>query len=611
MIQQKEKVTDGVMPTTEIKPAVKDEGLAATATKFVKVSLPSTCVKQDSQRLDGREAVFNWRQVESEVMQMRQALGEEKRVRAIKKLELREKEASLINELQNTVCDQQQARIRLEEELRENETILEELQAMLFEELHESSRVDEELSQAKLACTKLRERLQTELAQLHRMLDDKERIVEDLQRTLGEEQQARIAVNEELKRATISFTEQEEILQNDLAQMRRTLDDEVGLRNTTELELRNKERIAVELHRTLEEERARVEEELRQARLACYMAEGRLQSELAEMRKAFDDKERTVNGLQKALEEEQRVRTAMGEELSQARIVRNDLEERLGNELLLSQSRQQDLQTKENIIREQRRLLDVDNQQKSALEERLRSLELQMETERNSHLSTVRLLQSALSAAEEALADNQRRQSRDWIIQREEVVVSETILGRGAWGNVRKGIFRGCQVAVKEIHELILSDYNRRLFEREMSIASRCRHPNLLQFIGATNDVGSPLFVTELLDTSLRHVLFRSALKHQEIVSLAQDVAKALNYLHLNKPLPIMHRDISSANVLLWKRDESWRAKLSDYGAANFMRQCRTENPGAAIYSAPEASLTSQHSPKVKYRAVITGERLC
>ena len=206
--------------------------------------------------------------------------------------------------------------------------------------------------------------------------------------------------------------------------------------------------------------------------------------------------------------------------------------------------------------------------------------------------------QSAVPAAEEAVAEYQRRQSRDWIIQHEEIVLSENILGKGAWANVFEGTFRGCQVAVKEIHDLILSDYNRRLFEREMSIASRCRHPNLLQFIGATNNEGSPLFVTELLDTSLRQVLFQRALNHEETVSLALDIAKGLNYLHLHKPRPIIHRDISSANVLLWRRDESWRAKLSDYGAANFMRQVMTVNPGAPIYSAPEA-LTTQQSPKV------------
>ena len=140
---------------------------------------------------------------------------------------------------------------------------------------------------------------------------------------------------------------------------------------------------------------------------------------------------------------------------------------------------------------------------------------------------------------------------------------------------------------------MLLSPHNRRLFEREMSIASCCRHPNLLQFIGATNDDGRPLFITELLETSLRHLLSERALNHEEIVSLALDVAKGLNYLHLNRPLPIIHRDISSTNVLLMS------AKLSDYGSANFMRQCMTVSPGAIVYSAPEA-LTSQQSPKVK-----------
>ncbi|XP_067050168.1 dual specificity protein kinase shkC-like isoform X1 [Acropora muricata] len=193
----------------------------------------------------------------------------------------------------------------------------------------------------------------------------------------------------------------------------------------------------------------------------------------------------------------------------------------------------------------------------------------------------------------------QEKKPPDWIIRRDEVTIkSEIVLGEGAWGKVYQGSFRGCQVAVKQMHDLILSSYNRRLFEREMSIASRCRHPNLLKFIGATNDDGSPLFVTELLDTDLRKVLSQRSLHHEEIVCLALDVAIALNYLHLKKPFPIIHRDISSSNVLLWRRDEKWRARLSDNGAANFMRHWMTSNPGARIYAAPEA-LTLQQSPKV------------
>ena len=111
------------------------------------------------------------------------------------------------------------------------------------------------------------------------------------------------------------------------------------------------------------------------------------------------------------------------------------------------------------------------------------------------------------------------------------------------------------------MYELILSDFNRRLFEREMNIAAKCRHPCLLQFIGATNDEGSPLFVTELMESSLRAVLEQRSLSSTEVSVILLDVARALNYLHLKKPSPIIHRDISSAIVLLWREADNGEAK--------------------------------------------------
>ena len=153
-------------------------------------------------------------------------------------------------------------------------------------------------------------------------------------------------------------------------------------------------------------------------------------------------------------------------------------------------------------------------------------------------------------------------------------------------------------MAVKQIHDLILSRHNRLLFEREMNIASACRHPCLLQFIGATNDEGSPLFVTELMEKSLRALFEERPLSETEIRVISLDVARALNYLHQKKPSPIIHRDVSSANVLLWRQGDQWRGKVSDYGTANFMQQTMTVAPGASIYCAPEA-LSSNQTPKV------------
>ena len=203
-------------------------------------------------------------------------------------------------------------------------------------------------------------------------------------------------------------------------------------------------------------------------------------------------------------------------------------------------------------------------------------------------------LEITLSTTRQFLNENPRQQAPEWIISRDQIQLTDKCLGRGAWGSVVEGKYRGCVVAVKQIHEMILSPHNRRLFEREMNIASRCRHPYLLQFIGATNDEGSPLFVSELMESSLRALLEQQSLSSTEVSVISLDVALALNYLHLKEPSPIIHRDISSANVLLWRQANRWRGKLSDYGTANFMQQTMTVGPGAMIYSAPEAHTKSQ-----------------
>ena len=101
------------------------------------------------------------------------------------------------------------------------------------------------------------------------------------------------------------------------------------------------------------------------------------------------------------------------------------------------------------------------------------------------------------------------------------------------------------------------------------------------------------------MDCSLREKLYRKddprlSLENVSVISL--DVAAAINYLH-QKSLPIIHRDISSANVLLRQQGYQWRAKLSDYGTANFVRQSKRNDPGAAIYSAPESMSEDPDQP--------------
>ena len=181
--------------------------------------------------------------------------------------------------------------------------------------------------------------------------------------------------------------------------------------------------------------------------------------------------------------------------------------------------------------------------------------------------------------------------------------MTERILGRGGWGEVRVARFHGLEVAAKVLHETIISEYNVSLFSREMNIASKIRHPNLLQFIGATTE-GNPIILTELMPTSLRKELETGGLAYHAILNISLDVACALNYLHLFKPHPILHRDVSSANVLLQPmgggHGGSMKAKVSDFGSANLQHLIiRSVNPGGPLYAAPEAANPREHSPSM------------
>ena len=304
--------------------------------------------------------------------------------------------------------------------------------------------------------------------------------------------------------------------------------------------------------------------------------------------------EQQVTQLQAQLEEKESEKQKKEEQLTNAQ---GQLQEK-HDQLVNSETQIQEIEEQVTNLRRQLRehLVNSDVQIREATQQLTNIQEqLQGKDEEIAGLKNqLTELEMTLSTAQQlALNARQRQESPDWVISRHQIQVTDKCLGRGGWGHVVEGKYCGCAVAVKQIHELILSNHNRSLFVREMNIASRCRHPCLLQFVGATNDEGSPLFVTELMETSLRALLKRP-LSATELFVISLDVARALNYLHQKQPSPIIHRDISSANVLLWRQGDQWRAKVSDYGTANFMQHTMTVAPGAPIYSAPEAFTKNQ-----------------
>ena len=377
------------------------------------------------------------------------------------------------------------------------------------------------------------------------------------------------------------------------------------------LQTQQRELQAVSLRQQLEEqanrviEQERMEQQLREKDTALQ----RMASRLEILQRQFGEKEEQEENLQGQLREMEQELREKDEQRENLRSRLREMEQQLRGKDEQEEDLQSQLRDMEQQLREkdeqgeslQSQLRDMEQQlrEKDEQEENLQSQLRDMEQEVNE-------LEMSLSTAQQALSEHQRQQSTpDWAISRDKIQLTDTMLGRGGWGSVIEGKYCGCAVAVKQIHQLILSPHNRNLFEREMDIASRCRHPCLLQFIGATNDEGSPLFVTELMESSLRALLEQRPLGTLEVPIISLDVARALNYLHRKTPSPIIHRDISSANVLLWRQGDQWRGKVSDYGTANFMQHTMTVAPGATIYMAPEAR-TSNQTVKVSYELLYT-----
>ena len=171
-------------------------------------------------------------------------------------------------------------------------------------------------------------------------------------------------------------------------------------------------------------------------------------------------------------------------------------------------------------------------------------------------------------------------------------------LGTGSYGAVCKAMCDLLPCAAKLLYP-ILFQYSgpgarspRSRFEQECHFLNAMKHPNIVQYLGTTQDPdsGLPVLLMELMDESLTHFLERShqPLAYHVEVTLCHDIALALDYLHSND---VIHRDLSSNNVLLIAGS---RAKVTDFGMSKLLSvnprmTPYTTCPGTLVYMPPEA----------------------
>ena len=168
-----------------------------------------------------------------------------------------------------------------------------------------------------------------------------------------------------------------------------------------------------------------------------------------------------------------------------------------------------------------------------------------------------------------------------------------SVLGKGAFGTVYRGLLRGKSVAVKKFKQC--STMDRDAFSelrKEASLHQKLRHPCLVGLVGVCLHPELELVLEHAPLGSLGSFLHKSPpvpLSRIVVYRIAAQVAAALGALH-NKG--VIYRDLKSANVLLWSVDPEslCHCKLCDFGTATYQSAIGLESSvhGTKGFIAPE-----------------------
>ncbi|XP_074377174.1 MDIS1-interacting receptor like kinase 2-like [Apium graveolens] len=172
-------------------------------------------------------------------------------------------------------------------------------------------------------------------------------------------------------------------------------------------------------------------------------------------------------------------------------------------------------------------------------------------------------------------------------------------IGTGSYGSVYEArLPSGNTVALKKLHRREAEDPAfDRSFRNEVHVLSNIRHKNIVKLYGFCLHRRCMFLIYEYMDKgslfcALRNDTYAIQLDWSKRVNIVKGIAQALCYLHHHCSPPILHRDISSNNILLNSKMEAF---VADFGASRLLdpeSSNQTIIAGTYGYIAPELAYT-------------------
>ncbi|KAI8030882.1 MDIS1-interacting receptor like kinase 2 [Camellia lanceoleosa] len=172
-------------------------------------------------------------------------------------------------------------------------------------------------------------------------------------------------------------------------------------------------------------------------------------------------------------------------------------------------------------------------------------------------------------------------------------------IGTGGYGSVyRAQLPNGKIVALKKLHRFEAEEPAfDKSFRNEVQMLTNIRHRNIVKLYGFCLHNKCMFLVYEYMERGSLFYALRTDVKAVELgwtrrVNIIKAIAHALSYLHHDCTPPIVHRDISSNNILLNSELETF---VSDFGTARLLypdASNQTVIAGTYGYIAPELAYT-------------------